>query len=106
MRTLMMCLLILGMISPAFAGVLNERQQGNDWFQNCEEEIARPFCGTLKVNPSVERWQWPKRSEPDKRALESLGERLPTTSYLVPQDDPETMSPAELGNDRRGGAQE
>jgi hypothetical protein len=92
MRILITFLFAFGMITPTFAGIFNERDQENDWFQNCEEEIARPFCGTLKINPAVEAlgWQWPKQPDFGQRVLESLGERLPTTSYLVPQDSTET----------------
>ena len=64
MRILMMLIVTLGMISPTFAGVLSERDRGNQWFQNCEEEIARPFCGALKINLEVDAltWQWQKPS--------------------------------------------
>jgi hypothetical protein len=79
MRILMMLIVTLGMISPTFAGVLSERDRENQWFQNCEEESARPFCGTLKINLTVDAltWQWQ------------------TTSYLASDDNEEALSSPE-----------
>jgi hypothetical protein len=56
MRMLMIITFLLSMVSPAFAGILHERERGNGspWFQDCEQEVARPFCGTLKMDPAVE----------------------------------------------------
>lgn len=94
MRILMTLIFAFGMASPSFAGVLNERDQRNQWFQNCEEEIAKPFCGTLKLNLAVEvvTWQWQKQSTLDKRTAESSADRVPTTSYLNPHNHGEVLS--------------
>ena len=108
MRTLIMFVFTLGMMTPAFAGVLTERDRGHEWFQNCEEEIAKPFCGTLKIQRAVEALsrQWSTRPDLDSRVLGSLEERLPTTSSSVPHDSPEILSPANHANDRSGGVPE
>ena len=97
MRILMMLIVTLGMISPTFAGVLSERDRENQWFQNCEEEIARPFCGTLKINLAVDAltWQWQKPSTLDMRGAESPADRPSTTSYLAPDDNQEALSSAD-----------
>lgn len=97
MRTLMMLIFTLGMISPTFADVLNERDRGNQWFQNCEEEIARPFCGTLKINLAVQAltWQWQKQATLDTQGAELPADRPPTTSYLAPHDNQEALPSAD-----------
>jgi hypothetical protein len=97
MHMLMVLVFTLGMISPAFAGVLSERDRENQWFQNCEEEIARPFCGTLKINLAVDAltWQWQKPSTLDIRGAESPADRPSTTSYLTPDDNQEALSLAD-----------
>jgi hypothetical protein len=97
MHMLMVLVFTLGMISPTFAGVLSERDRENQWFQNCEEEIARPFCGTLKINLAVDAltWQWQKPSTLDIRGAESPADRPSTTSYLTPDDNQEALSLAD-----------
>jgi hypothetical protein len=97
MRILMMLIVTLGMISPTFAGVLSERDRENQWFQNCEEEIARPFCGTSKINLAVDAlaWQWQKPSTLETRGAESPADRPSTTSYLAPDDNQEALSSAD-----------
>jgi hypothetical protein len=94
MRILMMLIVTLGMISPTFAGVLSERDRGNPWFQNCEEEIARPFCGALKINLAVDAqtWQWQKQSTLGTRGAESSADRPSTTSYVASDDNEEALS--------------
>jgi hypothetical protein len=79
MRMLMIAILTVSMTGPALAGLLNGRDRGNQWFQDCEEEIARPFCGTLKVDPAVQSlaWQWIKQSP-----LDDAPANQPTASYL------------------------
>jgi hypothetical protein len=97
MRILMMLIVTLGMISPTFAGVLSERDRGNQWFQNCEEEIARPFCGALKINLAVDAqtWQWQKQSTLETRGAESSADRPPTASYLASDNNEEALSSAD-----------
>jgi hypothetical protein len=94
MRILMMLIVTLGMISPTFAGVLSERDRGNQWFQNCEEEIARPFCGALKINLAVDAltWQWQKQSMLEPRGAAPSADRPSTTSYLASDDNEEALS--------------
>jgi hypothetical protein len=97
MRILMMLIVTLGMISPTFAGVLSERDRGNKWFQNCEEEIARPFCGALKINLAVDAltWQWQKPSTLGTHGAELSADRPSTTSYLASDDNQEALSSAD-----------
>jgi hypothetical protein len=97
MHMLMALVFTLGMVSSTFAGVLSERDRENQWFQNCEEEIARPFCGTLKINLAVDAltWQWQKPSTLDIRGAESPADRPSTTSYLTPDDNQEALSLAD-----------
>jgi len=91
MRILMVLIVTLGMISPTFAGFLSERDRGNQWFQNCEEEIARPFCGTLKINLAVEALTWQKQSTLETRGAESSADQPSTTSYLASDDNEEAL---------------
>jgi hypothetical protein len=95
MRILMMLIVTLGMISPTFAGILSERDRGNQWFQNCEEEIARPFCGALKINLAVDAptWQW--QSTLAAHGAELSADRPSTTSYLASDDNQEALSSAD-----------
>ena len=90
MRILMISVFSLSMISSAFAGVLNERDRGSQWFQDCEQEIARPFCGTLKIDPAVQAlaWQWQKQAPLDEK---------PTTSFLDQQHSPEPVLKSKEG---------
>jgi hypothetical protein len=93
MRMLMISIFALSMIGPAFAGVLTERDRGNQWFQDCEQEVARPFCGTLKIDPAVQAlaWQWQKQVPLDQTAVEVPAKQSPTTSYLDQQESPEPV---------------
>ena len=85
MRMLMIAILTVSMTGPAFAGLLNGRDRGNQWFQDCEEEIARPFCGTLKVDPMVQSlaWQWIKQPPLDEPPGDVPAKPPPTTSYYL-----------------------
>ena len=97
MRIVTMAVFTLGMVAPTFAGLLTERDRGSQWFQNCEEEIARPFCGTLKINLAVEALisQRQEQSTFDLRATKSPADQPPTTSYLAPHSLPEAFQPTE-----------
>lgn len=99
----MFSVLTLSMIGSAFAGVLNERDRGNQWFQDCEQEIARPFCGTLKIDPAVLSlaWQWRKQAPLDKTAGEAPAKRPPTTSYLNERESSEPLPQSEEGRRRQ-----
>jgi len=89
MRILIISVFSFSMISSAFAG-LNERDRGSQWFQDCEQEIARPFCGTLKIDPVVQAlaWQWQKQAPLDEK---------PTTSFLDQQHSPEPVLKSKKG---------
>ena len=93
LRTIMMFMFTLGMISAAFAGLRSEHDRENQWFRNCEDEIARPFCGTLKIDLDVEALasQWQKPPTVEKKAAKSPVKEAPTTSYLAPHDTPEAL---------------
>ena len=49
MRSFYMTITLLGIASGAFGQGLGAGTPTSRWFQNCEEEIAKPFCGTLKI---------------------------------------------------------
>jgi hypothetical protein len=90
MRMLTIFMFTLSMMSPAFAGVLNEQGRGNHspWFQDCEQEVARPFCGTLKIDPAVEAMarQWDKHASLDPRNVEPSPKGSPAAPDLGRQD--------------------
>ena len=49
MRSFYMTITLLGIASGTFGQGLGSGTPTSRWFQNCEEEIAKPFCGTLKI---------------------------------------------------------
>ena len=49
MRSFYMTITLLGIASGAFGQGLGAGTPTSRWFQNCEEEIAKPFCGTLNI---------------------------------------------------------
>jgi hypothetical protein len=49
MRTLYMTIVLLGITSGAFGQDEHSVTPPSRWFQNCAEEIAKPFCGTLTI---------------------------------------------------------
>ena len=87
MRMLMITTVLLSMVSPAFAGILHERERGNGspWFQDCEQEVARPFCGTLKMDPAVEAMA--RQMEKHVSLIPKDVEPPPTGSATAPQLD-------------------
>jgi hypothetical protein len=90
MRMLTIFIVTLGMMSPAFAGILNDQGRGtrSPWFQDCEQEVARPFCGTLKIDPAVEAMarQWDKHASLDPRDVEPSPKESPETPDWGRQD--------------------
>ena len=106
MRMLMMFMLTLSMMSSAFAGILSERDRshGSPWFQDCEQEVARPFCGTLKIDPAVEAMvrQLDKHASLDPKGDESSPKESSATPYGDGQDTPK----AALHNQKGGNAAE
>ena len=106
MRMLMIFTFTLSMVGPAFAGILSERDRsnGSPWFQDCEQEVARPFCGTLKIDPAVEALvrQWDKHASLEPRSVEAPPKGSPTARSLDRQDSSKSVAEDE---ERKGASE-